>query len=249
MLGFKVLKLKTENEKNIFYNNLMIIKLKKEIEELLKEVNGFDSFSELLSSTNQTKEDNNLAKGYFYILQNNKIDKDSLKELYDILSEDLLDDYSKENMDKYYRKGNVFITDSSFNEFVGYFDKGVSPNKIEEMMNNLIEYINEDNEKSEVEKYIKSQVIHYYLVYVHPYYDVNGRTARTLSSWYLLNNRADECILYNKGISSNKDEYKKAIKKTRGRTTDITPFIEYSLKTLKQELEKVINKEDKKVRR
>ena len=249
MLGFKVLKLKNDDNRNIFYNTFFINNLKKEIEKLLKEVNNFDSALELISPLDNTKEDSNLANGYFYILQNNRINKDSIKELYDILSKDLLDDYSKENMGKYYREKNVYIMDSSFNEFIGYFDMGVHPIKIDNMMNNLIEYINEDNEKDIVEKYIKSQIIHYYLVYVHPYFDVNGRTARTLSDWYLINNKVDKCTLFNRGISKDKDGYKNVIKRTRSRNTDITPFIEYSLKILKNELEKELSKEENKVRR
>ena len=242
MLAFKVLKLKTENNRNIFYNKIRIEKLKKEIEELLKRINNYDSASELMSLLGHGKEDNNLSKGYFYILQNKEINKDSLKELYDILSNDLLDEYSLENMGKYYRKKRVFILDSSYNGLIGGFDKGMNPEVVEERMDSLLNYINEDNEKDIVDTYIKSQIIHYYLVCVHPNFDVNGRTARTLSTWYLLNKKADPCILFNKGISNDKDEYKDVLKKSR--RVNITAFIEYSLKVLKKELEKEIFKEE-----
>ncbi|MBR2786219.1 MAG: hypothetical protein IKD76_01770, partial [Clostridia bacterium] len=46
----------------------------------------------------------NLNKGYHYILVHHTIEKESLRELYAILSKDLLDDYSIENMGEYYRQ-------------------------------------------------------------------------------------------------------------------------------------------------
>ena len=38
--------------------------------------------------------------------------------------------------------------------------------------------------------FIKSQIMHFYFVYIHPYFDINGRTARTTSLWHLLNEKA-----------------------------------------------------------
>lgn len=243
MLGFKVIKLKTEKNKNIYYNKTKLKKLKSEIEDLLKNINNFDISEELILSLEFElgKDKTNLTNGYHYILGNKEINKDSLKELYDILSKDLLDDYSIENMGKYYRQKDVYILDGS-NSLAGSYDKGMNPKIIEEKMDDLFEYINKDNEKDLIELYIKSQIIHYYLSYVHPYFDVNGRCARTLSMWYLIKQKAYPFIIFNKGIYKNRTDYKKSILKcNRG---DITPFLEFSLETLKKELEEIISYED-----
>lgn len=244
MLGFKVLSLKNEKNKNFYYNKVIVKELKKEIEKLLKQLNDFNLSDELLASLEFEigKDKRNLNAGYHYILGNQPINKDKLKELYDILSKDLLDKYSIENMGKYYRKKDVYILDGS-HSLMGLYNKGLDPEKVEEKMDNLFDYINKDNEKDIVETYIKSQVIHYYLAYVHPYYDVNGRTARTLSMWYLIKYNAYPLTMFNRGIYKNREDYKKSILKSiRG---DITPFLEFSLKTLKEELvETIISQSD-----
>jgi hypothetical protein len=51
----------------------------------------------------------NLYHGYQYVLTHKKIDKERLKELYRILSADLLSKYDKENMGEYYRTKPVYI--------------------------------------------------------------------------------------------------------------------------------------------
>ena len=50
MLGFKVTNLKTDRDKNIFYNKAKIKALKKEIEKLLKQLHDIDVTEELISS-------------------------------------------------------------------------------------------------------------------------------------------------------------------------------------------------------
>lgn len=243
MLGFKTLKLKTENDRNFFYNKIALRGLKKELEELIKQLKGFNASNELFDSLDFEigKDQQNLTKGYLYILGRKEINKDNVKELYDILSKDLLDEYSIENMGEYYREKDVYILDNS-HSFMESYTKGMDASLVENKMNDLFEYINKDDTDDLVEIYIKSQVIHYYMAYVHPYFDVNGRTARTTAMWYLIKENVSPFILFNRGIYKNRTEYKKAILKcTLG---DITPFIEFSLKTLKNELKEIITYED-----
>ena len=236
MLGFKVLNLKDVNDKNFHYNKNKIKKLKLEIEELLKQIKDVDVSKELVSllEFERGKEKSNLSIGYNYIIGEKEINKDTLKELYDILSKDLLDEYSVENMGKYYRQKDVFI--------LGTLSRGMDASLINDKMDDLFKYINEDNDKDIVETFIKSQIMHYYLVYVHPYFDVNGRTARTLSMWYQLNQNKPELILFNRGVHINKDEYKDSIIKCN--KGNITPFLVFSLNNLKEELKEIISYED-----
>ena len=248
MLGFKVLNLKTDKGKNFYYNNIVTNRLGKEIENILDKVKDIDAIKELTSSLEYEvgKEKTNLANGYYYILDSKPINKDTLKGLYDILSKDLLDDYSIETMGKYYRKNNVYILDSKEN-LMGTFDKGMSPDKVEENMDSLFNYINKNSSNDPIELFIKSQIIHYYMAYVHPYYDVNGRCARTTSMWYLLNNGQYTSIVFNKGIYKNKTEYKKLMQKCRN--GNLTPFLEFSLEVLKNELENSIIYSDEDIKK
>lgn len=268
MFGLEILDLKKENGKRFFYDKIKIQLLTKEIEDFIEEEPFLDDFNfsrkmmlSLEIKTNNAlegliddveniekiiknsiyygKDKNrilNLYYGYRYILLNNHINKDSLKKLYSILSKGLLDEISAKNMGEYYRNGDVLILDNYFGQYFSTFDKGISPEKIEDYMNSLFKYIDQNDTKKMLDIYLKSQIIHFYFVYIHPYYDVNGRTARTLSLWYLLKNSAYPFIIFNRGMSLSRRNYKKSIKKAR--KGNITPFLEYSLKTLKKELEK-----------
>lgn len=268
MFGLEILDLKKENGRRFYYDKIRIQKLKKEIEDFLEEETFLDNFNfsrkmilSLEIKTNNALEglvddvENiekiiknntyygqdrtrilNLYYGYRYILLNNKINKDSLKKLYSILSKNLLDETSKNNMGEYYRKGDVLIFDNYNSHYLSSFDKGMSPEKVEDSMDDLFAFIEKNDKEKLLDIYIKSQIIHFYLVYIHPYYDVNGRTARTLSLWYLLQKKAYPFVIFNRGMSLSRTNYKKAIKKAR--KGNITPFLEYSLKTLKAELEK-----------
>lgn len=79
--------------------------------------------------------------------------------------------------------------------------------------------------------------MHFYFVYIHPFYDVNGRTSRTLSMWYLLNNKSYPFVVFNRAISFRKKEYYKYIEHTK-ESGDLTLFLKYMLTQVERELEK-----------
>ena len=231
MLGFKLLPLDDEKENSIYYNNLLIRKNKIELEKLL---NNYEyTFNELFPfrNCNNKKEKINTYKAYKYILENKKIDKKTLNELYTIISEELLDE-EEELHGKYYRDNDVYIFNSRYD-----FDKAMPKDYIEEKMNKLFEYSNDENSNSKIEEFIKSQIIHFYFVYIHPYNDMNGRTARTTSMWYLLNNNINDYILFNRGIIRHKEDYLKAIRTGR-HTKDITNYLNFILKSTILELQR-----------
>ena len=178
----------------------------------------------------------NLYHGYQYILTHKKINKETLKELYSELSEGILDSYALTNMGKYYREKPVYIIKGNRLDTEPF--QGMKSENIDYHMNQFFEFTNSDVlEKTEIDKFIKSQVMHFYFVYIHPYFDVNGRTSRTTSMWYLLNKQNYPYIIFNRAISFNKREYEQNIIKGRN-YGDITLFIKYMLKSVQKELEK-----------
>ena len=178
----------------------------------------------------------NLYHGYQYILTHKKIDKDSLKELYQLLSENILDPRDKIRMGEYYRTAPVYIIKGNRLDIEPYM--GMNENKIEYHMDQLFDFINNDIlEETEIDKFVKSQIMHFYFVYIHPYFDVNGRTSRTVAMWYLLNNKKYPYIIFNRAIAFNKKNYEPNIIKGRN-YGDITLFIKYMLTSVEQELEK-----------
>ena len=176
----------------------------------------------------------NLYNGYKYILEHKDIDKETLKELYAILSRNILSKEDRSNMGDYYRNGDVYIFNSD--NVAKEPDKGLDVSKLDDYMNYLFDYINTNNDfDDKVNYYIKSQIMHYYFVSVHPYFDVNGRCSRTLAMWYLLNNKEYPYIIFNRGINYNKATYYKYIKDTR-KFGDITIFVKYMMQNVKEEL-------------
>ena len=172
----------------------------------------------------------NMYKGYKFILNRRNINKYSLRNLYSILSKDLLEERDRNNMGKFYREGPVYIYYS--NRMDVKPDEGKDYLELDNYMDPLYEYINSNNDiLTPVELFFKSQIIHFYLVYVHPYFDINGRTSRTLGMWYLLNNKANSFVIFNRAILPH------VIRETK-RYKDATFFLHYMMEHTREELEK-----------
>lgn len=178
----------------------------------------------------------NLYHGYQYILTHKDINKETLRELYLLLSDEILGDYDKTSMGEYYRTKPVYILKgSSLNN--DYYE-GINPKQIDWYMNYFIDYINSDFlTGNEIDNFVKSQIMHFYFVHIHPYPDVNGRTSRTVAMWYLLNQKSYPYVIFNRAISFSKSMYEKNLIITRD-TDNITLFLKYMLKNTLLELEK-----------
>jgi len=165
----------------------------------------------------------NMLLGYEFV-KNNDINQDNIFKLYSILSKKCLEDHEKLLQGNYYRHDEVNIVDSS-NAVV---DKGVDWQKLPKLMNQLIDYISKD--KTYEEHLIASHVIHFYLIYLHPYFDYNGRMARVLSFWYNYKNAPSlSLLLVSEAINNkyHKGKYYNAIINSRRSGNDISYFLEY----------------------
>lgn len=117
-------------------------------------------------------------------------------------------------------------------------DKGVAPSLIEELVQSYLNFINEPfNEECMTDYFIKSCIMHFYLEYIHPYFDVNSRTTRTVALWYLMKNACYPFIIFNRGITLDKTAYERMLVDTK-KSKDISYFIRYMLARTKRELEK-----------
>ena len=115
---------------------------------------------------------------------------------------------------------------------------GIPAKDLDRYMEEYFNYVNSNNNLScSTDYFIKSQIMHFQLVYIHPYYDINGRTSRTTSMWYLLNNEVYPYIIFNRAISLNKRLYYKIIREVK-EYRNVTFFLNYMLDNVKIELEK-----------
>lgn len=235
-------------DNNTEYNNIDFAKKVMMTQELKANnniegiIDNLESIEKVVNNKNNKKNLNerrriiNLYNGYKYILQNKNINKDNLRKLYSILSKDLLNEHDKANMGYYYRKKPVYIIRKNRLDLEPY--QGLPAEELDFYMNCFFDYTNTNiTNRNEIEEFIKSQIMHYYFVYIHPYFDVNGRTSRTVSMWYLLNNKTYPYIIFNRAISFAKTEYEESIVKCRNRA-DVTLFLKYMLIQVLKELEK-----------
>lgn len=178
----------------------------------------------------------NLVSGYSYVLKGKEINKNTLKELYDILSKGLLTKEELKNMGEFYRTDDVFIYYSD--NICKEPDLGVKAHLITEKMDALFTFINNYSlGETLTDEFIKSQIIHFYFVYIHPYFDINGRTARTTSLWHLLNEKAYPFVIFNRGIQIDKSKYYKIIRDVK-KYSNINYFLDFMLDSVLMELKK-----------
>ena len=101
--------------------------------------------------------------------------------------------------------------------------------EIRDYLRNLEKFIN--NNEDGIDPLIKVCLIHYQFESIHPFYDGNGRTGRTLNILYLvLNKLIDSPILYlSKYINKTKQEYYKLFNEVRN-NNNYEEWILYILK-------------------
>ncbi len=177
----------------------------------------------------------NLYNGYRYILEGRDITEDNVSELYQILSKDLLDERDRERMGDKYRNAPVYILQNG--RLDDTMDHGMDASVVPDFMKVFFDYVNNgESFQSATDYFIKSQIMHFYFVYIHPYFDINGRTSRTVAMWYLLNNQVYPYIIFNRGINFDSN-YDAVIKDCKSKY-EVSKFLKYMLITVKKELEK-----------
>lgn len=155
----------------------------------------------------------------------NKITEENLYKLYMMTVGNFLENDDKLLNGNFYRHDTVFVISDRIEH------SGLDHKKVPECMKNLIKYINSTDETNDL---VKAAIIHFYFAYIHPYFDGNGRTARLLHLWFLIQKgyQSSLFIPFSSQIEKTKKAYYDAFtliesnKKFSGRI-DATPFIVY----------------------
>ncbi|NWO18412.1 Fic family protein [Leptotrichia sp. oral taxon 223] len=123
-----------------------------------------------------------IVKKYKQITEN-KIEKinsaEEIRKIYDeVFSEEIMINPENQLDGKLFRKGLVYVTDSSMkNVHLGDSNEELILKHIQ----NLIIFMN----KKDINFLLKACITHYYFEYIHPFYDGNGRFGRLIFSMYL----------------------------------------------------------------
>ncbi len=158
-----------------------------------------------------------------YVLKNlhKRIDEDVILNIYNIVALNTLSE--KDIIDKY-RNDNVYVWDESRQEIVY---EAPAHQEVQGLMDKLIYFIN--NDEDGIHPVMKASIIHFYFVYIHPFFDGNGRTARALSFMFLLKNGYSYFKFFSISsvLKDKRSKYYKALKDVEEYDSDLTFFIIY----------------------
>jgi Fic family protein len=181
---------------------------------------------EIDKSQNLTEQNDIIVKNMLtamrYIIQNKPaFTKENLRTLYEILSKDCLPEALRLKDGAYYRDDKVYIGDF----------EGADHTLVESCMDSLFAFANDPQSMKEHDNLLP-YICHYYILYVHPYFDYNGRTARMVSFWLNYIHQIREAPYFmSEAINESKNEYYRAITDTRNTNNDLTYFLGYILET------------------
>lgn len=123
--------------------------------------------------------------------------------------------------------------------------KGVDIGIIEPAIDEVIELVT--NNKRYIHPLLKGILLHYFIAYIHPFFDGNGRTARTLFYLKCLKHNLDwvNFLSISAALKEPGKGYENSFKLVKENDWDLTYFIIYSLRSLDRALEIVEKKIDK----
>lgn len=155
----------------------------------------------------------------------NKITEENLYKLYRMTVGDFLSDGDTLLDGNLYRHDTVYVVSDRVEH------SGLDHKKVPEFMKSLIAFINAEDDINDL---IKAAIIHFYIAFVHPYFDGNGRMARLVHLWFLIQKGYQSALFipFSSQIEKSRKAYYDAYttieenKKYSGKI-DVTPFILY----------------------
>ena len=119
-----------------------------------------------------------MKKGLEFIVDPaHQISEENLHQLYEMTIGVLLPEEDRLLPGNLYRNGSVYVVGDKVEH------TGLSWKKLPEYMGALIGFANMDGDMNDL---LKAALLHFDLAYLHPYFDGNGRMARLLHLWYLV---------------------------------------------------------------
>ena len=172
-----------------------------------------------------------IKKGLEFIADtSNKITEENLHKLYMMTVGDFLEGDDRLNDGEFYRHDTVSIVGSQIEHM------GVHYKKIPGFMKALIEFINTDDGINDL---VKAAIVHFYFAYVHPYFDGNGRTARLMHLWFLIQKGYQSALFipFSGLIEKSRKAYYDAFSAVEDNqifsgVIDVTPFVLYFIENV-----------------
>lgn len=157
------------------------------------------------------------------------LDEQFLLEIHYILTKDILNEQETGKFRK--DEDNIVVQDSMTGEVVHTAPPVVFLN---EHLKNLYKFANTNEDSDYYHPFIKAVILHFWIGYLHPFVDGNGRTARVIFYWYLIKNNywLFKYVTTSKTIKMSKIAYANAyIHAEQPDELDLGYFIQYILRT------------------
>ena len=141
-----------------------------------------DSVRRILSGYAPTNESENriygMKKGLEFISDpQHTISEESIHQLYELTIGAFLPEDDQLLPGHKYRHDSVYIVGDKVEH------TGLPWQMLPEYMGNLVEFIHQESAMNDL---LKAALIHFYIAYLHPWFDGNGRMARLIHLWYLV---------------------------------------------------------------
>lgn len=179
----------------------------------------------------------NNFKALDFIIQNlsSPLDEEMILSIYRILTENALDEGCEAEK---YRNDLVFVCDANSSQPIY---TAPPHSQVQALMDSLIKFINSPDDLNPV---VKASIIHFYFVYIHPFFDGNGRTARAISYMYLLQKGYDffKFFSISSVIREQKTKYYKAIKETEDYESDLSYFVNFNVEMILDSILRIMEK-------
>lgn len=177
-----------------------------------------------------------MKKGLEFISDpDNGITEENIFRLYQMTVGDFLEVEDQLLRDNYYRHDSVYIMGQTVEH------TGLPHQMLSEYVAELVWFINEEKEMNEL---LKAAVIHFYIGYIHPYFDGNGRMARLIHLWYLVQQGYPSTLFvpFSSYVEKSRKKYYDAYtlveqnEKISG-ILDLTPFLVYFIENIYHDLQ------------
>lgn len=163
-----------------------------------------------------------------------KINLDGICDIWKIVTQNVCENKRQQLNGSRFRTGMVYISNG-----IKVFHTSEKPERIENKLTLFLQRLSQLEENV----FIKAALLHFYIVYIHPFCDGNGRTARICFNSYLYHNGIKNInkVALSKFINKDRNNYYKSISESEKFVKinsdvfmDITPSIHYLLSTLKE---------------
>ena len=177
-----------------------------------------------------------LKLGFEFISdRHNHITEENIHKLYMMAIGNFLEGDDRLRDGEFYRHDDVYVMGGD-----GVVHRGIGSGKLPGYMKQFVDFANADDGINDL---LKAAMLHFDIAYLHPYFDGNGRMARLLHMWFLIQKGYESTLFVpmSSYIEKSRGKYYDAYTLVENNArlagvTDVTPFLIYFIKNVYDEM-------------